>query len=104
RWHDEAAQRGAAIEVRFEATQPLTVLCIPSDLREIVVNLILNAVDAMPKGGTLTLHGEAQDRRAILTVQDTGTGMDLAVMEQAFEPFFSTKGSGGTGMGLAIVY
>jgi signal transduction histidine kinase/ActR/RegA family two-component response regulator len=104
RWHDLAVTRDAAIDVQVEMAQPMPVMAISSDLREIVVNLILNAVDAMPSGGRLHLRGEVQDRWAILTVQDTGAGMDLAVMEQAFEPFFSTKGNAGTGMGLAIVY
>jgi signal transduction histidine kinase/CheY-like chemotaxis protein len=104
RWYDEAQSNGATIDLRFEAPGPLPILGIPAALREIVVNLILNAVDAMPAGGTLLLRAEAQQQRAIFTCQDTGTGMDLAVLERAFEPFFTTKGSHGTGMGLAIVY
>jgi signal transduction histidine kinase/CheY-like chemotaxis protein len=104
RWQDDATSKGVAIDLRVETPEPLAVLGVPSDLREIVVNLILNAVDAMPLGGRLLLRGEGQDRRAVLTCQDSGTGMDLAVLERAFEPFFSTKGSNGNGMGLAIVY
>lgn len=104
RWHDEATRRGVTVDLHVETPEPLPISGVPADLREIVINLILNAVDAMPAGGTVLLRGEEQDQRVILTCQDSGIGMPPAVLERIFEPFFSTKGSSGTGMGLAILY
>jgi CheY-like chemotaxis protein len=103
RWHEEAARRGVRIDLRPEMAGPLPVRGVAVDLREIVVNLILNAVDAMPSGGTLVLRGEAGEGRAVLVVQDSGMGMPSEILARVFEPFFTTKGSGGMGMGLAIL-
>jgi CheY-like chemotaxis protein len=76
---------------------------IPADLREIVVNLILNAVDAMPSGGRLLLRGDLEDGTVVLTCQDSGAGMSAETLARVFEPFFTTKGARGTGVGLAIL-
>jgi two-component system cell cycle sensor histidine kinase/response regulator CckA len=103
RWHNETGERGRPIDPTVEAEQPLLVRGVASDLREIVVNLILNAVDAMPAGGRLLLRGVERDGAVILTCQDSGVGMAPDVLEQIFDPFFTTKGRHGTGMGLAIV-
>ena len=72
-------------------------------VRRAVLNLILNALDAMPDGGTLTVLVSSSDRGIELVVRDTGPGLSDDARQRAFEPFFSTKPSG-TGLGLAIVY
>jgi CheY-like chemotaxis protein len=65
---------------------------------------VQNAIDAMPKGGTLTVHAFAENDEACVAIQDSGVGMTAEVRDRAFEPFFTTKGAGGTGLGLAEVY
>jgi signal transduction histidine kinase len=100
---------GDGIELRTETgSQPVWVEASPSDLEGIVLNLAINARDAMPSGGTLTLSTAilpgAGGRRAALSVIDNGTGMDPVTRAHAFEPYFTTKGPGrGSGLGLASV-
>ena len=74
------------------------------EIREALLNLLQNAADAMPDGGTLRLATGVLDAEAYIEVQDTGTGMTEEVRDRAFEPFFSTKGALGTGLGLSEVY
>jgi CheY-like chemotaxis protein/anti-sigma regulatory factor (Ser/Thr protein kinase) len=80
-----------------------------SEIRDGITNLVLNAIDAMPNGGRLTLvtrtvNGSAAVREVQLEVTDTGVGMDEETRRRCLEPFFSTKGERGTGLGLAMVY
>src|SRR5205814_7815124 len=75
-----------------------------SALREVLTNLLFNAVDAMPQGGRLLLETSIEDERAVVRVADTGTGMSETVRRRCIEPFFSTKGERGTGLGLSMVY
>jgi CheY-like chemotaxis protein len=75
-----------------------------SELREVFVNLIVNAVDAMPKGGKLTISCEPVGSELRLRFADTGTGMPEDVRQKIFDPFFSTKGAQGTGLGLSVSY
>ncbi len=77
---------------------------LPGEIREAMLNLVQNAIDAMPEGGTLTVRCWGEGPDACLSVQDTGVGMSEEVLERAFEPFFTTKGSKGSGLGLAEVY
>ena len=112
RWSDMAQQRGAVIETRIDSSRDKpVVMSIESELREALVNLVLNATDAMPEGGTLTLRtgyrigeGKGAARRAYIEVCDTGVGMDEATRRLCLEPFFTTKGERGSGLGLAMVY
>ena len=76
-----------------------------TELREAVTNLVLNAVDAMPQGGSIRVQTQEEGGRAVLRVSDTGTGMSEEVRKRVFDPFFTTKPFGqGTGLGLALVY
>jgi two-component system, cell cycle sensor histidine kinase and response regulator CckA len=112
---------GSAVEIRFQPGEGLgRVEGDPGAIEQVLMNLCLNARDAMPEGGVLTIatanealdlplrtpHGEvAPGRYVALTVADTGMGMDLATRERIFEPFFTTKAPGkGTGLGLSTVY
>jgi two-component system cell cycle sensor histidine kinase/response regulator CckA len=93
------------------SSEPLPAIVDASQLDHVLVNLILNARDAMPQGGVATIEataiGEATaiDAAIRISVSDTGTGMDEATLARVFEPFFTTKGPGrGTGLGLATAY
>jgi signal transduction histidine kinase/putative methionine-R-sulfoxide reductase with GAF domain len=104
RWQDEAQMRGTPIEVRFEPGTVPEVSGRGAELREVVTNLILNAVDALPAGGRIRIATSAEAGRAVVTIADTGTGMSEEALRRAFEPFFTTKGVKRTGLGLAVAY
>ena len=76
----------------------------PVELREVLVNMIYNSIDAMPAGGEIRLGTEETRDRVILTISDTGMGMGPEVKSRLFDPFFTTKGKAGTGMGLAVSF
>ncbi len=103
RWRDQAQAAGATIEVITKTGGPMRVLGNESELRELLTNLIFNAVDAMPAGGTIELRARIEGSEAILEVADTGIGMSEEVRRRCLEPFFTTKGPGGTGLGLSTV-
>ena len=104
RWQNEALLRGLAYEVLLEAGCGLYTKGSASELREVFVNLIVNAVDAMPKGGKLQISCESAGDRLRLQFGDNGTGMPEDVRQKIFDPFFSTKGAQGTGLGLSVSY
>ncbi|HEV8331882.1 MAG TPA: ATP-binding protein [Steroidobacteraceae bacterium] len=105
RWRDLPQERGIVIDVRTVLASGLPrILGTESDIRDALTNLIFNAVDAMPEGGTLTLRTRQAPQSVDLEVRDTGSGMDEETRRRCFEPFFTTKGERGTGMGLAMVY
>lgn len=107
RWSDMPQQRGVSIDLHLELDDHLPpAMGIESEVREALINLIFNAVDAMPLGGVLTVQTrEAREsKRVELRVKDTGVGMDEETRRRCLEPFFSTKGTRGTGLGLAMVY
>jgi CheY-like chemotaxis protein len=93
------------IELRRELAAHLpAVLGAESELREALTNLIFNAIDAMPVGGTLTLRTRTEASHVQIEVGDTGIGMNEDTRRRCLEPFFTTKGERGTGLGLAMVY
>jgi PAS domain S-box-containing protein len=104
RWQNEARAEGSNLDVTLNANDGLFTLGNASELREVFVNLIVNAVDAMPQGGKLTICGARNGERLRLRFADTGTGMKEEVRERVFEPFYTTKGVHGTGLGLAVSY
>ena len=105
RWRGQALGEGATIDLALDLTPDLPpLLADAAELRELLTNLIFNAVDAMPRGGTLTLRTRPGSGAVTLEVADTGVGMDEETSRRCLEPFFTTKGARGTGLGLAMVY
>jgi len=105
RWHDMAQEQGIVIDLEMQVAPDLPmILGVESEIRHALMNLILNAVDAMPDGGELSLRVASAARWVIVEVRDTGTGMTEEVRGKCLEPFFTTKGQRGTGLGLAMVY
>src|SRR5262249_29627533 len=93
---------GAGVELIVDASSGATVLGTPCELREVITNLVFNAVDAMPKGGQLRVRTWRTGERACLSVSDTGAGIPEALHEKIFEPFFTTKGEKGDGLGRSV--
>ena len=104
KWMDEPRARGAEVRVLTELSELPPLAGDPAELREMLTNLVFNAVDAMPEGGTLRLQTSLDDGELCLRVSDTGTGMDEETRRRCLEPFFTTKGERGTGLGLSAVY
>ena len=104
RWKDQALAAGVNIDIRTEMANVPTVPGNESELREMLVNLVFNAVDAIPKRGTITIRTEQQGRWVVVSVSDDGIGMSEEVKTRCLEPFFSTKDDQGTGLGLGSVY
>jgi signal transduction histidine kinase len=96
------AQAGHVLSLDLHGPDP--VLGRPSELREVVTNFLVNALDAMDEPGRVTLRTLERDGRSVLEVEDTGPGVPPEVRERIFEPFFSTKGGRGRGLGLAICW
>jgi GAF domain-containing protein/CheY-like chemotaxis protein len=104
RWREETRSRGVAVDVQTSFASLLPVAGDPAELREAMTNLILNAVDAMPTGGTLTLTTALENNEVVVTVADSGVGIPEAIRGKIFDPFFTTKGPQGTGLGLSMTY
>jgi CheY-like chemotaxis protein len=116
RWSDLPQQRGIVVELQIDTTTDLPdIMGAEGEIRDALTNLIFNAVDAMPEGGILTLRTRRIDTpvegdgaetlsQVCIEVSDTGVGMDEETRRRCLEPFFTTKGERGTGLGLAMVY
>jgi signal transduction histidine kinase len=104
KWDTQASGNGSRIRVVVDFEEIPVILGDVARLRDAITNLIFNAVDAMPKGGTLTLRTCHEGNFVLLKVTDTGIGMPEEVRRRCFEPFFTTKGQNGTGLGLAMVH
>src|SRR5688572_22529102 len=99
----KAVSQMVSVSMRLADDLP-PVMVDPVQLDQVLLNLVLNARDAMPEGGNLTIETHAENGQTVLTVSDSGTGMDEATRARIFEPFFTTKGLAGTGLGLPTVY
>jgi signal transduction histidine kinase len=104
KWRRQTQAKGLTVEVTAELKGSPFVAGEESALREVLTNLIFNAVDAMPEGGRIALETAIEGDDAVIRVRDTGTGMSESVRQRCLEPFFSTKGELGTGLGLSMVY
>ena len=112
RWSDLAQARGVEIEMRVEEAPGLpTIMANEGEIREALINLVFNAADALPDGGCITLRVRREkvestlaEHAIVIEVSDDGVGMDENTRNHCLEPFFTTKGERGTGLGLAMVY
>ena len=103
RWKSQALATGITIDVQTQFDGTPYVAGDAAEVREALTNLIFNAVDAMPKGGTITIRACAEGDMVRLEVEDTGIGMSEEARARCTEPFFSTKGAHGSGLGLVMV-
>jgi len=104
RWRDQAQSRGVSYDVRVEGGTVPLVAGTAEELREALLNLLNNALEAMPAGGTFTFRATAEGDRVVIRAADGGCGMSEETRRRVFEPFFTTKGAQGNGLGLAVVW
>jgi signal transduction histidine kinase/ActR/RegA family two-component response regulator len=104
RWENEAQITGRRIEITSESGSGACVMGYSNEMREVFTNLILNAVDALPQGGTIRLSTEVRGDHVLARIEDDGTGMDEETRRRMFEPFFTSKGESGSGLGLSVAY
>ena len=104
RWKDHAEAMNVHITLELQIGSQATIMGDAGELREVLINMVFNAVDAMPEGGTLTLSTRAAGDGVEICVTDTGTGMTDEVRSRIFDPFFTTKGKAGMGLGLSVSY
>ena len=103
-WESQALSRGVKIRVEKELSDISPVKGNPSQLREVLTNIIINCVDAMPQGGQIKVKTNQDDKISYVVVSDSGIGMSEEVKQKVFEPFFTTKGRQGTGLGMSVAY
>ena len=104
RWKSEAEARGIDIRVRTKLGRVDDISGAASELREVLTNLIFNAIDAMPDGGEITIAASQEGSCARIEVSDTGVGMSEETRQRCLEPFYTTKGERGSGLGLSVSY
>ena len=102
RWKDEYQQQGKTIHISTEIGEIPPMRGNGSELRRVFGNLIINAIDAMPEGGSILVKAEAKDDQCFVIFADTGCGMTKEQLEHVFEPFYTTKGLAGSGLGLTM--
>jgi PAS domain S-box-containing protein len=101
-WHDHTRREGRPVEVHVALAPVPHVLGRTAELREVLTNLLLNAIEAMPLGGRITFQTLVEENGVSVEVSDTGIGMSTDVRRRLFDPFFTTKGAHGTGLGLSV--
>src|SRR5947209_4520807 len=104
RWKDRAEAANVHIRLIRQISSNAVSMGDAGELREVLVNMVFNAVDAMPKGGTITLSTRESGAGVEISVSDTGLGMTEEVRSRVFDPFFTTKGKAGMGLGMAVSY
>jgi len=105
RWKDQAQKKGIQIELTRNLRDVPPVLGNPSELREVLTNMIFNAIDAMPEGGQLNISTQSPlDGGVEVRISDTGIGMTEEVKKRVFDPFFTTKGMTSSGLGMSVSY
>ncbi len=105
RWKSEAQINGMVYHINKDSMKGISsIMCNPSELREVFINMIYNALDAMPGGGNLTFSTWSSDNTVFVTVVDTGEGMSEETRKYIFDPFFTTKMELGTGLGMSLTY
>ncbi len=105
RWKNEAQANGIDYKIDTGNMKSVpSIMCKPAEIREIFINLTNNALDAMPEGGSISFSTWCSDNTVFVVVSDTGEGMSEEVKKNIFDPFFSTKGVEGTGLGMSMVY
>ncbi|MGB9627646.1 MAG: GAF domain-containing protein [Thermodesulfobacteriota bacterium] len=105
RWKDQPQQKGIQIELIHQLGEIPLIMGNPSELREVLTNIIFNAVDAMPSGGRITISTQPQtDEWVEMRISDTGIGMTDEVKKRIFDPFFTTKGVTNSGLGMSVSF
>jgi len=103
-WFDEAQRRGCRIDIRLDLGVVRSAAGEAGPLREVLINLLLNAIEALPEGGVVTIRTWMAQERVLCAVTDNGIGMSEDTRRRALEPFFTTKGLKSTGLGLSVAY
>ena len=104
RWKDSAEAKDVHIRFESRISTNAFIMGDESELREVLVNLVFNAVDAMPQGGVIVMAAEEAGGSVAVSISDNGAGMSPEVRSRIFDPFFTTKGKAGLGLGLAVSY
>ena len=104
RWKNDAESKGIKINIQKELAILPTTSGSASELREVITNLLNNAVDAMPQGGEIKIKTYREDNHIVVTVEDTGAGIPEYIKDRIFDPFFTTKGVQSTGLGMSVSY
>lgn len=102
RWKDEMEKRSLKLDLKMNLQPGCFADANPSDFREVLMNLMFNAIEAMPEGGVLTLSNRSAGEWVLVDVADSGVGISKAVIGKIFDPFYTTKGVGNSGLGLTV--
>jgi PAS domain S-box-containing protein len=104
KWKNDAESKGIKIKVKKELSPISPILGSSSEIREVFTNLINNAIDAMPQGGTIRIESFMDDTIAVISISDTGNGIPKHIEARIYDPFFTTKDVKSTGLGLSVSY
>ncbi|MFH0930490.1 MAG: ATP-binding protein [Candidatus Zixiibacteriota bacterium] len=104
KWNAWAKLKGVRIKIEQELSQLPPVFGNPADLREVIINMILNSIDALPKGGVISFRTWQEEQNIYLSLKDNGIGMNEEVKKKLFDPFFSSKPEKGNGLGLTVAH